>query len=162
MRIRVLQEHARAVGLAHLATHSTFDWERYLESHILFHGERLTLARLLSDESLDFRGARLFYLGSCESGLSALEAGGDELQGLVWALFLAGARSVMATLWSVDDQAALHMSQRFYHHYVRRGLPLAQAYAQAVRDLRAPRYAGEQAHNPYFWAPFVLYGDGWG
>jgi CHAT domain-containing protein len=162
MRIRVLQDHARAIGLAHLATHSRFDWERYLESHILFHGERLTLARLLSDESLDFRGTRLFYLGSCESGLSALGAGGDELQGLVWALFLAGARGVMATLWSVDDQAALHMSQRFYHHYVRRGLPLAQAYAEAVRDLRNPWYAGEQAHNPYFWAPFVLYGDGWG
>ncbi|MCS7222804.1 MAG: CHAT domain-containing protein, partial [Anaerolineae bacterium] len=161
MRIQVLREHAGQIGLAHLATHSMFDWERYLESRIMFHEEWLTVARLLSDETLDFRGTRLFYLGSCESGLSALGAGGDELQGLVWALFLAGARSVMATLWPVHDLAAYHMSQRFYFHRVKRRLPLIQAYAWAVRDLRNPNYVGDQARSPYFWAPFVLFGDGW-
>jgi CHAT domain-containing protein len=158
----VLQDHARRIGLAHLATHSLFDWERYLESRIAFHEEWLTLARLISDERLDFQGTRLFYLGSCESGLSALGEGGDELQGLAWALFYAGARAAMATLWPVEDRAARHMSQRFYYHYVRDGHPPAEAYAQAVRDLRDRRYAGDQAGNPYFWAPFVLYGDGWG
>ena len=80
---------------------------------------------------------------------------GDELQGLVWALLYAGAAAVMASLWPVDDAAAQYMASAFYHHW-QSGTPLLAAYRQALQQLRAePQFA-----NPYYWAPFVLFGDG--
>ena len=140
MRVQVLREQARCLERAHLATHSEFDFKDYLRSNIHFYGERLTLAHLISDADFDFKGMRLFYLSSCESGLSALDRT-DELQGLVWSLIYAGAEAVMAS--------------KFYDHW-QPGTSLMQAYQAALRELRAdPNF-----ENPYYWAPFVLFGNG--
>jgi CHAT domain-containing protein len=153
MRKAVLYNHAGRVHRAHLATHSAFDFEDYLRSHILFHEERLTLFELIGDVQLDFRGMRLFYLSSCEGALARADAG-DELQGLVWAITYAGARAVMASLWPVHDGAARAMALRFYRHW-QPGVAMAEAYGRAMADLREePQFA-----NPYFWAPFALFGD---
>jgi CHAT domain-containing protein len=156
-----LVEAGKKSHLAHLATHSGFNEQDYLDSWVQFHREWLTVARLISDEELDFSGMRLFYLSSCESGKSELGVIGDELQGLVWSLFYAGARAVMASLWPVDDTAAYYMAHRFYYHYLENGQPLAKAHHMAINDLRRD-YQNKFPDNPYFWAPFVLYGDGWG
>ncbi|MDQ2805464.1 MAG: CHAT domain-containing protein [Chloroflexota bacterium] len=152
MTLARLRENADKVARIHLATHSTFDFNDYLQSAILFHNDRLTLAALISDPSLHFAGLRLIYLSSCESGFATLEAG-DELQGLVWALTYAGAEAVMATLWPVDDAAAVLMAEQFYFYWDN-GDSLHVAYRRALQALRA------QYPNPYYWAPFVLVGNG--
>jgi CHAT domain-containing protein len=85
---------------------------------------------------------------------------GDELQGLVWAVLYAGANAVMATLWPVDDAAAMVFAHRFYTHLHDEGISLAEAYQAALQDLQMRRYMGTKL-NPFFWAPFVLYGNGW-
>jgi hypothetical protein len=46
------------IKVLHLATHSKFNFTDYLQSAILFHDEQLTLARLISDQKLDFQGLR--------------------------------------------------------------------------------------------------------
>jgi CHAT domain-containing protein len=154
MRVDVLRAQARRLRLVHLATHSTFDFIDYLQSSILFHNERLTLVNLISDTALDFHGTRLLYLSSCASGLSSLDQA-DELQGLVWAFLYAGTEAVMASLWPVDDGAAQYMASAFYDHWQPGTAPMA-AYQTALQQLRSePEYA-----NPYYWAPFVLFGDG--
>jgi CHAT domain-containing protein len=96
----------------------------------------------------------LFFLNGCESGRAAVEAG-DELQGLVWALVYAGAEAVMASLWEADDAAAQYMALRFYDHW-QPGVSLMKAYQDALRDLRQE----PDFQNPYYWAPFVLFGNG--
>ena len=78
-----------------------------------------------------------------------------ELQGLVWGLLYAGAEAVMARLWPVDDHAAKSMASVFYREW-RPGTSPMQAYRRAIRHVRGRR----QFANPYYWAPFVLFGDG--
>lgn len=140
MRIDVLRAQARHVAVAHLTTHSTFDFSDYLQSAILFYQERLTLFRLISDPTLDFTGMRLFFLDSCESGLTRPDPG-DELQGLVWALTYAGAESVLATLWPVDDYAAQQMTRIFYESWqgaTPSPLPTSRPFARCAPAFRIP------------------------
>jgi CHAT domain-containing protein len=151
----VLQNQGGKLLVAHLTTHSTFDVDDYLQSQIMFGDEPLTLFELISNPAYDFSGMRLFYLSSCESGMSRTEAG-DELQGLVWALVTAGTNAVMATLWEAEDRVSHLMSGAFYDVW-QAGGTLAEAHAAAVRHILEE----SGLPNSYFWAPFVLFGDGW-
>ena len=155
MKPELLQDQGGKLLVAHLTTHSMFSVNDYLQSQIMFNGKPLTLFELLTNTAYDFSGMRLFYLSSCESGVSRTEAG-DELQGLVWALIAAGANSVMATLWLAEDISSYNMSKEFYDAW-QAGGTLAEAHAIAVRKLAAR----DQLTNSFFWAPFVLFGDGW-
>ena len=69
------------------------------------------------------------------------------------AFLYAGTPSVMASLWSVDDKVTGLLMERFYTH-LRSGMSKAEALRQAQMDVRA-----EYPH-PYYWAAFVLTGDG--
>jgi CHAT domain-containing protein len=156
MKIAFLREHAGKTGWAHLATHSRFDYEDFMNSEILFHGgEKLRLSLLFTDPSLEMRGMDHWFEGSCESAANA-RGRTDELMGFVRGLIYAGARSVMATLWPVDDGAAHEFAKCFYFHLKEEeGKTRALAYQEAVQDLLNDR----QFSNPYFSAPFVLFGD---
>jgi CHAT domain-containing protein len=96
----------------------------------------------------------LVFLSGCETGLvSAAEgqmvAGADETS-LSHALLLAGARSVVATLWRVDDLAAARIAGTFYLH-LRQGVPADAALALAQRTaLRESR--------DYTWAAYAVSG----
>lgn len=155
MRVELLQNQGGKLLVAHLTTHSTFNVDDYLQSQIMFGGKPLTLFDLLTNPAYDFSGMRLFYLSSCESGMARTEAG-DELQGLVWALVTAGANAVMATLWSALDTASCLVSRAFYEAW-QAGGTLAEAHATALRQLAEDT----RFSNSFFWAPFVLFGDGW-
>jgi hypothetical protein len=61
----------------------------------------------------------------------------------------------MASLWNVDDKAAGLLMERLYTH-LRAGLGKAQALRQAQQEVRAK----DQHAHPYYWAAFVLTGDG--
>lgn len=153
MRIGTLKEQARQASWVHLATHSEFSHKEFDNSQIFFHGEALRPPHLFAGDALDFPNLEMWYQGSCES--AGHEQGGtDELVGFVRALFYAGARSVMATLWAVEDEAAYRFAHRFYF-YLRKRNPKIVAYQKAVGDLRV-RYGYT---DPFLCAPFVLFGD---
>ena len=66
----------------------------------------------------------------------------------------AGARSALATLWYINDEASGKLIAAFYQG-LRSGMSKAQALRQAQRTLGAdPRYA-----HPAFWAPFLMIGN---
>jgi CHAT domain-containing protein len=160
MKIAVLQEHAGKVCWMHLSTHSSFNRKDFLNSWILFHSEALFLSQLFSDERLEMSGLDLWYQSSCESAGS--EPGRtDELMGFVRALIYAGARGVMATLWPVYDGTAYRFAQHFYFH-LKGGKTKAVAYQAAVCDLLSGEFGDDDYDytNPYFSAPFALFGDG--
>jgi hypothetical protein len=79
-------------------------------------------------------------------------AGGDELIGLQRAFLYAGAPSVVASLWSVDDQATGMLMEHFYHN-LRQGMGKAEALRKAQLAMM------EEYPNPYYWAAFQLTGD---
>jgi CHAT domain-containing protein len=95
--------------------------------------------------------AELVTLSACQSGLGK-EMGGEGLLGLTRAFQYAGARSVLASLWSVGDESTAKLMTRFYR-YLRDGSSKDEALRAAQREM-----IQAQAH-PFHWAAFQLSGD---
>ncbi len=101
---------------------------------------------------LDLAHCRLAVLSACETGLGA-EHGVAGVHSLQSALLAAGARTVVASLWKVDDRAARDFMQSFYRGLWVEGLVPLDALRKAQRALR------ERGDPPSAWAAWVLSGD---
>ena len=95
----------------------------------------------------------LIVLSACETGVGRLIAG-EGVAGLPYALFVAGNRNVLLTLWPVADASTAQFVSRFFAH-VRAGRPQATALAMTKREFAS----GKRYAAPLYWAPFVLYGS---
>jgi len=100
--------------------------------------------------------AELVTLSACSTGLGKLVSG-EGILGLTRAFFYAGARNVTVSLWDVNDSATSVLMKAFYQN-LNRGLPKREALRQAKLSLLHSRNATWR--YPYFWAPFVLVGEG--
>lgn len=98
--------------------------------------------------------ADLVTLSACDSGLGK-EIGGEGLVGLARAFQFAGARSVLASLWSISDSSTADLMKRFYG-YLRNGKTKDEALRAAQMDQL--RGKSGSAH-PFYWAAFQLTGD---
>ncbi len=98
--------------------------------------------------------ADLVTLSACQTGLGRMIAG-EGVMGLARAFLYAGARSVVASLWNVNDSASAELMEPFYRGLVR-GLP-RDAALQAARSALI-HSSDVRLHDPYYWAPFVLIG----
>jgi CHAT domain-containing protein len=67
----------------------------------------------------------------------------------------AGAKSTLATLWSVNDQATAKLMSSFYQELSEQHLPKAEALRQAQLTLLHNPWYG----HPFYWAPYVLLGN---
>ena len=170
----------------HIATHALVDDERPEQSALVLsqvglpdaldaamRGERiydglLTAKEIVGECDLD---ADLVTLSACETGLGR-EMVGEGYVGFAHAFLQAGARSLVVSLWKVDDRATALLMQRFYENRsgyftderdgrVAEPLSKAEALAEAKAWLRA--YADDAGHSPYehpyYWSAFVLIGD---
>lgn len=81
-------------------------------------------------ETASLPRAELVVLSACETGLGAV-AGGEGITGLQRAFHIAGARSVVASLWKVDDQATVHLMSEFYRNLWQKGLSKLDALREA-------------------------------
>jgi CHAT domain-containing protein len=120
-------------------------------------------------QNLDLRGVRLAVLSACETGLGEV-AGGEGLLGLQRAFQVAGARTVIASLWKVDDVQTRALMERFYRNLWEKNMTTAGALREAQlwmlqegargSERLRPKDAAEPATlSPYYWASFVLSGD---
>lgn len=117
---------------------------------------------------LDLSGMELAALSACETGLGKT-AGGEGLLGLQRAFQTAGARSVVASLWQVDDEATRKLMVRFYENLWQKKMGRLAALREAQRwvmqegpkrGLHRPNSAPPlRVAPPYYWAAFVLSGD---
>jgi CHAT domain-containing protein/tetratricopeptide (TPR) repeat protein len=107
----------------------------------------------LSDINRLKLSADLVVLSSCESALGK-ELASEGIIGLPRSFLRAGARSIIATLWAVDDAATADLMTHFYHH-----LHLGESPASALRHSQREIRDDKRWSNEYFWAAFVLQGD---
>ena len=96
--------------------------------------------------------AKLVVLSCCHSGRGEIKSEG--VVGIARAFLAAGARSVLASLWAIDDQATLEFMKIFYQH-LGDGKTASVALDQAMKYLRE----SEQFCAVRNWAPFILIGD---
>ncbi len=138
-------------SVVHIATHGEFSsnaektfiltWEQLLKVKDF---DNLLRLRNTSDRAIE-----LLVLSACQT------ASGDKRAtlGLAGIAVRAGARSTLATLWSVEDQSTAELMNLFYKHLADTKETKAEALRQAQLALLA------KYQTPYFWAPYVLVGN---
>jgi TPR repeat protein/CHAT domain-containing protein len=117
-----------------LSCHGTYDPADVFASHLRLHGGKLLdLSAILR---LDVSHAWLVVLSGCETAQSEVRDRVDEVQGLHTAFLIAGAATVVGSLWRVDELATTLLMQRFHQYLYHERLPKAQALREAQRWLR--------------------------
>jgi len=124
----------------HLATHGYFNKLNPLLSGVMLEPDGQEDGRMEVHEILDLKlNANLVTLSACDTGLGRF-SGGEGHLGFSQALFLAGARSLVLSLWEVDDVSTALLMTRFYENLLGQGaaqpMTKAEALAEAKRWLR--------------------------
>ena len=151
-----MREQVSGTNVLHLAAHGQYNPVAPLSSLIALAPDDeydgwLTVGEIYG---LDLSRTNLVALSACQTQMGELSAG-DEVVGLTRAFFFAGTPTVIATLWSVDDEATSMLMERF-HTYLREGVSKAESLRQAQLEL----ITDPQRADPYYWAGFVMSGDG--
>lgn len=142
----VLKEEGRSARYVHIATHG-----RFREDNPMFSSIRLGTSYLNVHDLHKMRlPADLIALSGCSTGQNSVLAG-DELVGLVRGFLAAGPRSLLLSLWDIDDQRTSLFMKEFYSR-IASGLPKAEALADAMLEVQKTN------RHPYYWAPFILVG----
>jgi len=108
--------------------------------------------------AIDLSGVEWAVLSACETGLGQLTAG-EGVFGLRRAFQLAGARSVIVSLWPVDDVSTRDWMESLYRRRLQDGLATAEAVRQASLDALHRRREHGQSVHPLYWAGFLAAGD---
>jgi len=166
-----IRRDLHAYRIVHFAVHGFCDPETVWFSSLV----------LASDENHDSSGyltlaeishlrlnADIVFLSACDTARGQVIKG-DGVKNVARAFLVAGARSVVATQWDVDDEAAATLASAFYEELLTRGATPAQALQRAKIALIERRVTRRGAAplnesnlsrwaHPSFWAPFVLWG----
>jgi hypothetical protein len=97
---------------------------------------------------------KMVVLSGCDTALGK-DVSGEGLVGLTHAFMYAGSKSVLASLWKVDDKATSELMGLFYKGLLRDGLPPAAA----LRAAKIAMWGRQPSLPPYFWASFILEGE---
>jgi CHAT domain-containing protein/Tfp pilus assembly protein PilF len=98
--------------------------------------------------------AELTVLSACQTALGK-EMRGEGLVGLSHGFISAGSKSVVASLWKVDDQATAFLMADFYESMLQKGM----SPAAALRSAKLKMMQDKRWNAPYYWAGFVLQGE---
>ena len=139
--------------IVHLATHGQFS-SNAEDTFILTWDDRINIDELnnfIRGDSKQLRPVDLLVLSACET------ATGDRNStlGLAGIAVRGGARSTLASLWSVSDRATVELMTAFYREIAKGNITKAEALRRAqVEMLKSDRYS-----HPFFWSAFILVGN---
>jgi CHAT domain-containing protein len=140
--------------IVHIATHGQFS-SSIEDTFLLAWDSRININKLnniLQTRTPNQTGAiELLVLSACQT------ATGDKWAalGLAGMAVRAGARSTLATLWSVNDRATAKFMSQFYQELAQKPIAKAEAVRQAQLALLHSRWY----KHPFYWAPYVLLGN---
>lgn len=107
---------------------------------------------------LNLRTCKLVSLSACKTGLGT-GLNGQGVIGLRSAILAAGARSILMSLWSVDDDATETLMRKFYSYLLDEKNPLNEV--EALQKAQDYVRSQPQWQSPNYWAGWVIAGDGW-
>ena len=143
-------------GFVHVAAHAYLSadapqWSSLVLGSENREGPGYVTAAELAAYDID---AELVTLSACETALGR-EIPGEGVFGLPYALAVAGARATVLTLWPVADESTAAFMKRFYAKLAGGHRPAAALAGTKREFMRHPRWS-----DPFYWAPFVLFGAG--
>ncbi|HIK07789.1 MAG TPA: CHAT domain-containing protein [Trichormus sp. M33_DOE_039] len=154
--------------IVHLATHAAFVVGKPQDSFILFgNGDRVDLSKIAS---WSLPNVDLVVLSACETGLGGKLGNGQEILGFGYQIQKTGAKSAIASLWTVDDGGTQVLMNAFYAKLATGNITKASALQQAQLNLINGDFPTNNQsiavpntgnfHHPYYWASFILIGNG--
>jgi CHAT domain-containing protein/Tfp pilus assembly protein PilF len=160
--------------IVHMATHAAFVVGKPEDSFILFGNGELVNLKDIATWSLP--RVDLVVLSACETGLGGKLGDGEEILGFGYQMQKTGARSAIASLWAVDDGGTQALMSVFYALLPSGKLTKAEVLRQAQIALitgsssqlgqqqgridSIPKSTVVSLSHPYYWAPFILIGNG--
>ena len=149
--------------ILHIATHGFFINDNtipnpMLKSGIALAGANTSAIKGKSDgivtalklSGLDLKGTDLVVLSACETGVVDINST-DSVSGLSKAFIQAGAKDIVMSLWSVDDQATKELMTSFYQEMKRN-----KNYAKALKAAKLKMI--KEGRHPFYWGAFVVSG----
>lgn len=140
--------------IIHIATHSQIDTEEK-GTYLLTHNGRIGLddiQKLLTEGRYQDTPVEILTLSACSTATTDDDRSGLGLGGLA---VKSGARTVLASLWRIDDEATQVLMDKFYFYLGKNIDNRAKALQQAQKDL----LVSSKYQHPYFWSAFVLIGS---
>jgi len=131
----------------HIATHAVFRQDNPMFSSFKLADGWFTALDLFSMTCQ----TNLVTLSGCQSGMSEV-TGSDDLLGLMRGFLYAGARSLLVSLWNVNDASTAALMESFYREW-----PRSHSKSMALR--KAMLSVRKDYPNPFYWAPFLLVGN---
>lgn len=108
--------------------------------------------------AINLEGLEWAVLSACDTGLGEIESG-EGVLGLRRAFQIAGARTVIMSLWPVEDNSAREWMTMMYRRRFVRGRDTAASVREASLLVLRQRRAKGQSTHPFYWAGFVAAGD---
>ena len=158
-RDNLLKHDLTQYSILHFATHGYLDKKRPENSGLILStmtpdGKAQNGFVSLRDVYQLRAPVAVVVLSACQTGLGK-EVRGEGFIGLTRGFMYAGASSVVASLWKVDDEATAELMKRFYKNMLEDGMTPAAALREAQNSFRQhPNWSA-----PYYWAGFTLQGD---
>ncbi|MDF5713532.1 MAG: tetratricopeptide repeat protein [Rhizonema sp. NSF051] len=184
---RTLRDNLKGHKILHLATHGVFDPESATKSYILLGTGKLTPDSIFALTGLS--DIHLVVLSACQTALASPDKqDGTEINAFAYNFLNNKAKSVMASLWKVDDPSTAQLMEKFYGNLANSKTTITKAEALRLAQLsllhgkqvslndikrgggiipeQIPGKPGRQTttppnfSHPYYWAPFILMGNG--
>jgi len=180
----VLRDNLAGNRILHIATHARFEPGIPQNSFLLSGEGELRIDRIEQLGNYGMADVDLVVLSACETARGGPDESGIEIPGISYYFLGNGAAAVMASLWLVNDCSTSLLMERFYENLSQGDVTKAEALRQAqlsllnqevdaVEDCRdrmfevaprdgevAPQPPADGYAHPYYWAPFILIGNG--
>lgn len=151
---RVFQEKMKQ-ELVHVSSHAVVKAEVRQNCFLLLNKNDGSLDTLYASEISSYENVPSFlYLSTCNSGTGYTLQGNGKYS-LSRAFMERGTETVISTLWPIDDRITRAFSAKFYEYWTEN-----KSASKALRDAQKSFMNESKYQEPYYWAGFILEGNG--